>query len=116
MTRTPRAAPAPSASGTPSSVSWSVTARTPTPAAAASSTSAAGAREPSEATVWAWRSAFVPLGGDGVAGEPARLERGDDLRGALLGRLTLGLDVDVRVLRRLVRVAHAGELLDLAGE
>jgi hypothetical protein len=34
-----------------------VTARTPTPAAAASSTSAAGAREPSEATVWVWRSA-----------------------------------------------------------
>ena len=35
---------------------------------------------------------------------------------ALLGRLRLGRDVDLGVLRRLVRVAHAGELLDLARE
>ena len=43
------------------------------------------------------------------------LEVGEDLLRRLLGRLVLGLDHQLGVLRRLVGVGDAGELLDLAG-
>ena len=117
-TRTPSAAPAAMRRGhARPAVSWSVTARTATPAAAASSTSASGGSEPSEAS--GVEVEVGPAGGYAVTARPTRprgLELGEDARRALGGRLLLGADVHVGARRRLVGVADAGELLDLAGE
>src|SRR5262245_10450448 len=49
-------------------------------------------------------------------GEPAALaQEGEDLLGRLLDRLLGGVDRDLGILRGLVRVADAGEVLDDSG-
>ncbi len=44
------------------------------------------------------------------------LEHGYNPAGALLGLLLICLDVELRGVRRLVRIGDAGELLDLTGK
>ena len=71
MIVTPSPAPAALASPRPPSVSWSVIASVATPRAAARATTSAGAKLPSEACVWAWRSMvtarIVAVRADGTA-------------------------------------------------
>src|SRR5688572_30450847 len=62
------------------------------------------------------RSACAKARAGSRAGPDVLLDERDDLLRGLLGRLVLGVHDERGILRRLVRVGHAGELLDLALE
>src|SRR5688572_23506941 len=53
---------------------------------------------------YGYRGSFGPLGGDGGGDQLPLLEVSEDLLRRLLGRLALGVDHELRVLRRLVGV------------
>ena len=79
MSSTPNLLAADAASRSPEVLSWSVSAIMSTPAAAARPTSSPGARDPSEAEEWVWRSGcadillFYPIPGQTTALRTARI-------------------------------------------